>query len=598
MHTKLRTIWRPALEIVFLVAAALASVYWPDILAAGVSPPMHGWLYESTDLLEREVAIVNAAFGASLYLLFRVVFVPILSFFLVTAVTVGFAAISLEKVRQLGMPLLPWDLWFAADIKAFLTFASIDLKALSVVLSVLLLAAWLIMRLKLRLLNRPRISATLFGIAPIALWVFSTIGGHVESLSLAGIHNITWDQKASFNNYGPFYTFFSNWRYMSLGRPDKDYLLAAQNVDDAHIAAEGNGSQPDVIAILSESFTDLPIRIFKQPFSCLSTAPAAQLITPAWGGFTANVEFELLTGYPHAVFPVGSVPYQMYIKRPLVHALPAQFVSRGYDASALHTYARSFFSRPKAYQMMGFARYDGVEDFDRPRRKGYFVDDQVLFDEILQRLDEPDRKPQFIHAVSMMAHQPYGQPNRYPVLPQLEGLLPPELEHYRLHLTQYGSMIYDHERMLCAFLAELTRRERRTVVLFYGDHYPTFGSVDVYREINAVLASPDRPFDLARDYSRPPLVLFDSKKGFIKLPDAVPGYNLGTILMREAGIPLRQLWTMPHKLANRSFDNFLYIATGRAREVVKDRASKDGDAEIETLKAHAFRHLFEPKPHP
>ena len=38
------------------------------------------------------------------------------------------------------------------------------------------------------------------------------------------------------------------------------------------------------------------------------------MFSPEFGGMTANVEFEALTGFSNAFLPYGSIPYQQYVR--------------------------------------------------------------------------------------------------------------------------------------------------------------------------------------------------------------------------------------------------------------------------------------------
>lgn len=583
-------------DVVALAICGLVAAQWGHLLRAHEWTAKQVWLYESIDALQNEVFLVNAIFGAALFLFFRIFFVGWLSTILAITTSMGLAAISLEKVRQLGMPLLPWDFLFASDAASFAEFVSVGSSTLALVPMAFLAILFSLRRTGTRLFRRSRfLPAAVLGLLPISFWSTAVASGYVERVSQAGIHNIEWDQEANFHNYGPYYTLVSNWRFLAIAEPEPVDLHAAYEVDvGAKTALSQKGLFPDVVTVLSESFTDLPVRIFNQPFTCLANAPLSELITPAWGGLTANVEFELLTGYPHAIFPVGSIPYQMYVTKPVKQSLPSQFTNAGFEASAIHTYSRNFFSRPKAYEMLGFSQYHGVEDFTNMPRRGFYVGDDALFDEVLRRLDQPARKPQFIHAVTMMAHQPYDRPDRYPVSEKIAKALPASLEAYRLPLTQYAALIYDHEKMVCSFLRSLTKRARRTIVIFYGDHYPTFGSFEVYKALHShIHGASGVPFDLYKQFSRTPLFLFDSKKGFIPIAPAVPSYNLGTLLLNYVDIPANQIWSMPHKLHNRLLTSTVYAASQRTRAVLGDETKpKNVDLEFRTLRAHAFKHLL------
>ncbi len=591
---KLRRLVGPLLALGF---SAHVAANWASILELGI-PLQHGWLFKSIAQLSDEVYLLNFAFGISLYLLFRAVFSRWLSLVFSVTCSLGFAAISLAKVRHLGMPLLPWDVWFLSNLTTLASFISLDLVVYALIIVIFVILTFIAVRawgIPIRR-RENRIVGLVFGIGAFLLWSAGVASGQLSKWSRAGIYNITWDQRANFVNYGPFYTFIVNMQFLSFAPPTEEMLQEADRLDTRQKISTGQMTvnYPDVVAILSESFTNLPNKIFNKPFTCLSPRVLSELSTPAWGGFTSNVEFELLTGYPHAIFPVGSVPYQMYLKRPLPNSLPNQFVRNGYETSAIHTFLRSFFSRPTAYAMLGIDNYVGIEDLNKPSYRGQYVSDQVIFDEVLRRLELPVKKPRFIHAVTMMAHLPYSWRGRYPVDKELDQKLPPSLGRYRLSLVQYGSMIYDHEAMLCSFLDRLKMRSGRTVVLFYGDHYPSFGALDVYKDIHEQIHR-DRPipFDLHAQYSRTPLFMFDSKSGFVKLPRVVPAYNLGTLLLEHVGLPAQSIWAMPHKHNNRSVVRGIYVANNQQSEML-GRNSGEMDRELEVLKAHAYKHLLSP----
>ena len=44
---------------------------------------------------------------------------------------------------------------------------------------------------------------------------------------------------------------------------------------------------------------------------------SGSMFSPEFGGMTANVEFEALTGFSNAFLPYGSIPYQQYVRGPV-----------------------------------------------------------------------------------------------------------------------------------------------------------------------------------------------------------------------------------------------------------------------------------------
>ena len=574
---------------------ALAFLHWDRLLGAAW-PLRHGWLFHDGAALMQDVAWLNLLCGVSVYALARVLLNRVPAALLTVGVGLGLAAAAERKMQFLDMPILPWDLWFAANLEAFTDFLgwprALFWPVVCGVVLVVLAAVWGLRRHVLRQRGHGLAAAVAVGL--VWLWDAWVIQPVTPRFLSGQMHVISWDLGANHANFGPYYALLGSLKFLDLPRADEAALEASRQLDQAPApgSAHAAGERPDVVVVLSESFTDLPVRIFGLPYTCLAAAPAARLVSPSWGGFTANVEAEILTGYPHALFPVGAVPYQMYLKRPLPSALPNVFRTAGYETAAVHTFHRSFFSRPTAYEMLGFSRYQGLEDLTQAPLRGQYVDDQALFQTLLDALDAPGAAPRFLHAVSMMAHLPYDWHGRYPVDPRLPARLPTGLQRHGLSLLQYASMLYDHERMFCDFLAKLQARPRRTVVLFYGDHYPSFGSMQVYRDMHRVLR-PGEPFDLVAQYSRPPLALFDSQRGFLPLPADVPGYNLGSVLLRAAGVAASGPWAMPHKRDNTAVaPGGVYVASHQSAGMQGRAQQAAAHAEFEVLRAHAQRHLF------
>ncbi len=59
------------------------------------------------------------------------------------------------------------------------------------------------------------------------------------------------------------------------------------------------------------------------------------MFSPEFGGMTANIEFEALTGFSNAFLPAGSIPYQQYVRTP-TPSLATFLKSEGYEARAIH----------------------------------------------------------------------------------------------------------------------------------------------------------------------------------------------------------------------------------------------------------------------
>ena len=96
--------------------------------------------------------------------------------------------------------------------------------------------------------------------------------------------------------------------------------------------------KPDIIAILSESMwdpTQLPgVQFSQDPLPNLrrlqNEGVGLQFLSPTFGGGTANIEFELLTGFTTGLMPEGSYPFVepvMYSPQPSIARFLAQWAT-------------------------------------------------------------------------------------------------------------------------------------------------------------------------------------------------------------------------------------------------------------------------------
>lgn len=240
----------------------------------------------------------------------------------------------------------------------------------------------------------------------------------------------------------------------------------------------GTGTLPDVVVILSESFWDvtkLPsVRITPDPLENFrKIAPegiSGTMTSPMFGGKTAAVEFEVLTGNSMALLPKGSIPYQQYVFDGFP-SLPRLFRENGYRTSAVHTFEKSFFNRAGAYPKLGFDRFVAKEDIPDPKYEGPFISDETFTDEILKRLDDgSDGKPSFLFGISMENHFSY-EGHKFDAFDVDVSASGGNLDAEDLvTIRNYAQGIRAADRQLGRLVEILRKRERPTAVLFFGDH--------------------------------------------------------------------------------------------------------------------------------
>ena len=236
--------------------------------------------------------------------------------------------------------------------------------------------------------------------------------------------------------------------------------------------------KPTVIAIMNETFSDLSIyqnmhadyegpTYFKSISDCLSRG---RLYVSAYGGGTANTEFEFMTGNSMAYLGSGVYPYTTY-DLTQTENLAAQFKKLGYSTTAMHPNHGTNWNRENVYQDFGFDQFLTIDDFQGAETLRGMVTDKATYDKILELLDS-NSDPQFIFDVTMQNHSGYDT-----------GLVPYDKQinlnidgFYNSDVNEYVSLIQQSDEALEYFIQKLSQLDRKVVLVFWGDHQPFFPS--------------------------------------------------------------------------------------------------------------------------
>ncbi len=242
------------------------------------------------------------------------------------------------------------------------------------------------------------------------------------------------------------------------------------------------GELPDIVVIQSESLFDPTIMRgyedsdFTPNLRRLAAhGSSGKLHVPTFGGGTIRTEFEVLTGLSLRYFDNLQFPYlQMSYKS--LPSLVRTLQKHGYSTLALHGNDPSFWNRSTAFKAIGFERFVSKSGFPaNAPDDGKYMADSAMTDEIMTLLPDSG-PPQFIFAISIEAHGPYdiepadtAERDAIPVPAGITGRDKLELQTYLYHLKHADAE-------LGRLVAWLAKRQRPSLVLFYGDHLPALTS--------------------------------------------------------------------------------------------------------------------------
>ena len=255
------------------------------------------------------------------------------------------------------------------------------------------------------------------------------------------------------------------------------------DIDNANNNAANNtaitdkSNYPNIIVVMDEAFSDLSVlgdfdtNTDYMPFvhsleKGNENTITGYLNTSVCGGNTADTEFEFLTGNTMAFLPVGSIPYQQYIKSE-TPSLASYLKSIGYATYAQHPYYGSGWNRDMVYPLLGFDNLSFMQDYSNQRFVRKYISDETSFDKIIETYEnKPDGQPAFIFNVTMQNHG--GYTDTYYGFDNT--VTADKLNNSAL--DQYLSLIKMTDEDLKSLIDYFSNVDEKTIVVFFGDHQP------------------------------------------------------------------------------------------------------------------------------
>lgn len=457
------------------------------------------------------------------------------------------AYIGQQKSHYLGDPLYPTDFLYSRQIMELMPllvrerpWTAVGIVVAALMAAGLLFWIWRFWRRRVRVLSlRGRLMRLAVAVPALAFFVsimdYATFSWTRDRLQIIPM---MWDQKENYNSNGFALAFALNVPMAKVAAPEGYSADAIGKIAEPMkpVASAVPVEKPDIIIVMSESFWDptlLPgVKITPDPIPTVREVRSGHIFSPEFGGMTANVEFEALTGFSNAFLPYGSIPYQQYVRAPMP-SLATFLRSEGYDTRAFHPFGGWFWNRTPVYEAFGFDRFQDEEEIGNLAKRGPLVSDAALTEEIIKEADSSEH-PFFYFAVSLQSHGPY-EPNRYPDATHQVDVN--ASAHTRGSIQTYAEGISDADKGLKRLIEWASKRERPTVIAMFGDHLPPLGPA--YVETGFLKDNvPERrePVDALALHRETPLVVWSNKTGPQKdLGDISPAF-LPYFVLKTAGI--------------------------------------------------------------
>lgn len=295
---------------------------------------------------------------------------------------------------------------------------------------------------------------------------------------------IPYSQKMNYYNTGFIGGFLYNLKVEPMERPEGYSKEKINEITEKYqaIADEKNQTasdeQPNIIYVMSESFSDPShlngVTVTGDPLAdyreVANQTYSGRMLSQNYGGGTANIEFEALTGLSMALFNGQmTTPYTMLVpKLDQLPSLVSTLNAQNYRTTAIHPYNTSMYKREDVYQTLGFDSFisEGNMTYTDTIDNNPYISDESAYKEILDLLKD-EQTPQFVHLVTMQTHMPYA--GKYS---QLDFSATTEDDTGTDTLNNYLQDIAYSSQALKAFTEALKDTPRRTLVVFWGDHLP------------------------------------------------------------------------------------------------------------------------------
>ncbi|MDY6460505.1 LTA synthase family protein [Acinetobacter faecalis] len=313
---------------------------------------------------------------------------------------------------------------------------------------------------------------------------------------------------------------------------------------------------PNIIIIMNEAFWDVSSlkdeSIPKNITPTINNNVITNFISPSFGGGTAQVEFEVLSSL-NVFINKEKLAYTHQLNKP-VYSLPRYMHSLGFNTTAIHNNDKYFYNRHIAYKNLGFDRFISIEDMTVPsirdnyKNDGGWMTDALLYKQIKNLLNQSDKFPQFIHAITVENHFDYND-DRFGANNFLIKNDKISTKNKRA-LNTYLSGLKRADYYYNDLIKEAQKIERPTIIIFFGDHLPNLG--DIYLKYGFFKDKNEELNKNKEIFFRTPLAIWSNiniDQGKFK-KEAIPASFLAIPILESANLPLSPYYQFIKKVNN------------------------------------------------
>lgn len=354
-------------------------------------------------------------------------------------------------------------------------------------------------------------------------------------------YNLTvnqWSPLSSYQENGFILSTIVSYKMTSVEKPanySKDHANEILlGVDEENSIGTTYEKPENLIVIMNESLAD---------FSVINEFETNENVTPimdnlkknvwkgnlyvsAFGGSTANTEYEFLTGNTTAFIPNSIIAYQNYIRSDSP-SIVKTIKQDNFETLAYHPYYPENYNRDGVYPLLGFNEFLSLEDY-KGNMLRWWPNDSDMFKELAQiHKEKQNNEKLFMFNVTMQNHGPYDDqtftshiqlaesPDKYP------------------QTEQYLSLVNLTDKAFGELTSYFESVEEKTLIVMFGDHYPNVETEfleSLYGKPMSALTNEET----MKMYQTPFIIWANYDIGY-KYIDKISTNFLGTFLMKNFG---------------------------------------------------------------
>ena len=487
INSKKSTIFRQFVSLVLVVFLSQLLLQWfqNDLNIARVFDFVFSWHTEKF-LISWAVMMIPALWLWAVIGNIKMVEV----IYLVVSAVMGY--ITYEKMGQRGEPFYPSDFRMATDLPFLLEMIP---PFVLVLLIISLVASVLFLFLRLKKKRKKKLGVHLNWKWRMGMFLFTTLmmtylvhfqaeGNLIKKAYDRTAYWIPYSQQMNYYNNGFVAGFLYNFSSSPMEIPDdfskvgiaqitEKYQKKADEINQSRVNEKVNAN---VIYIMNESFAD-PFDLIEMnkewdpiPYTreVAKAGRSGKMLSQGYGGGTANIEFEALTGFSMEPFsPTITTPFTQFLpKETNLPSVVSRLKADGHVTTAIHPFDTSMYKRRDNYENLGFDHfyYNATMKHTSKIENNPYISDEAAYQEVLYRMKETEEYD-FVHLVTMQNHTPYS--GQYDTAPA--GA---ETGFYEDAPNQYLRDLQYSDEAMKHLTDELEKIDEPTIVVFWGDHWP------------------------------------------------------------------------------------------------------------------------------